>query len=156
MSRGRKAFYSVFRHVVVGPLVPSVLPGDVASYLRHGLKVNLVGGEDRAPTVFEGRAMSLAVFPVYSLYDLNGRPFHLKRYELASSEVVKVVGNRSVSSRMASSKSASARGFVLSSSGRLGGSDGSTGGPVEGGLTLYEAKMGLWSMRPCHSTPVAT
>ncbi len=67
----------------------------------------------------------------------------LKRYELASSEVVKVVGNLSVSSRMASSKSASARGFVLSSSGRLGGSEGSTGGPVEGGLTLYEANMGL-------------
>jgi hypothetical protein len=63
----------------VGPLVPSVLPGDVASYLKHGLKVNLVGGEDRAPTVFEGRAMSFAVFPVYSLYDLNGRPFHFEK-----------------------------------------------------------------------------
>ena len=74
-----KAFYSVFRNVVVGPLVPSVLPGDVASYLKHGLKVNLVGSEDRAPTVFEGRAMSLAVFPIYSLYDLNGRSLHFEK-----------------------------------------------------------------------------
>ena len=74
-----KAFYSAFRHVVVGPLVPSMLPDDVASYFEHGLQVNLVGGKDRAPAVFKGGAMSFAVPPVYSLYNFHCRPFHFEK-----------------------------------------------------------------------------
>ena len=61
---------------------------------------------------------------------------NLKRYVLASSDVSKLGGCFSVKARMASSKSAMARGFFLSSSIRFGGSEGRTGGAVEGGLTL--------------------